>query len=288
MAIVTGLTAARMLEIENASVVSGHILGDNLVLVTHGGTEVTAGNVRGITGPVGPASTPNPTGTVLTFAGAAAPSGYMICDGSAISRTTYAALFSVIGVLYGPGDGSTTFNLPDMRSRMVMGLGTDEHNNVLGERYGFRDASLVYHRHDEVPHAHTTASHSHSLGTHSHGVNLTTSAGGDGQVDVRNQEDGMYLYSFSGLASSSGPITGLGGLAYNDGDTGFAGKWAIDLPQHSHSVSGSTDLGGSGSTTVAGGAATGLVSGTKTDYAGAAATDNNLPPYVTMNFVIKT
>lgn len=53
------------------------------------------------------------TGQIITYAGTTAPSGYLACDGSAVSRTTYANLFAVIGTTYGEGDGSTTFNLPD-------------------------------------------------------------------------------------------------------------------------------------------------------------------------------
>ena len=56
-----------------------------------------------------------PVGCVIPFAGAAAPTGWLLCQGQAVSRTTYAQLFSVIGTTYGSGDGSTTFNLPDMR-----------------------------------------------------------------------------------------------------------------------------------------------------------------------------
>lgn len=64
-----------------------------------------------------------PTGTVSAFAGSSAPTGYALCDGSAVNRTTQAALFAVIGTTYGVGDGSTTFNLPDLRGRVVAGLG---------------------------------------------------------------------------------------------------------------------------------------------------------------------
>lgn len=64
-----------------------------------------------------------PTGTVSAFAGSAAPTGYALCDGSAVNRTAQAALFSVIGTTYGSGDSSTTFNLPDLRGRVIAGLG---------------------------------------------------------------------------------------------------------------------------------------------------------------------
>lgn len=62
-------------------------------------------------------------GIVLDFAGseASVPSGWLICGGQAVSRTTYAALFAVIGTTYGAGNGTTTFNVPDLRSRVIAG-----------------------------------------------------------------------------------------------------------------------------------------------------------------------
>lgn len=57
-----------------------------------------------------------PAGTILPFGGTAAPTGFLLCDGSAVSRTTYATLFAVIGTTYGSGDGSTTFNLPQLEN----------------------------------------------------------------------------------------------------------------------------------------------------------------------------
>lgn len=63
-----------------------------------------------------------PAGTVLPFAGGVAPAGYVFCDGSAISRTTFSNLFAAIGTTYGVGDGSTTFNVPDLRGRVVAGF----------------------------------------------------------------------------------------------------------------------------------------------------------------------
>lgn len=62
----------------------------------------------------------NPTGSILPFAGSSIPSGYLACNGSAISRTTYSALYNVIGTKYGSGDGSTTFNLPNLEDNRFM------------------------------------------------------------------------------------------------------------------------------------------------------------------------
>ena len=71
----------------------------------------------------GTVSVGTPTGTVSAFAGSSAPTGYLLCDGTAVNRTTESALFAVIGTTYGVGDGSTTFNLPDLRGRVVAGMG---------------------------------------------------------------------------------------------------------------------------------------------------------------------
>lgn len=63
-----------------------------------------------------------PTGSVLSYAGTTAPSGFLMCDGSAVSRTTYAALYAIVGNHHGSGDGTTTFNLPDYRGRFLRGV----------------------------------------------------------------------------------------------------------------------------------------------------------------------
>lgn len=65
-----------------------------------------------------------PAGTVIAYAGSSAPYGFIACNGAAVSRETYASLFAAIGTLYGEGDGSTTFNLPDLTDRVVQGSST--------------------------------------------------------------------------------------------------------------------------------------------------------------------
>lgn len=62
-----------------------------------------------------------PVGSVIDYAGTTEPSGWLFCYGQAINRTTYAALFAILSTTYGVGDGSTTFNLPDLRGRVVAG-----------------------------------------------------------------------------------------------------------------------------------------------------------------------
>lgn len=65
-----------------------------------------------------------PPGMIAPYAGKTAPEGWLLCDGSAVSRTTYANLYAVIGTTYGAGNGSTTFTLPDLRGRVAAGAGS--------------------------------------------------------------------------------------------------------------------------------------------------------------------
>jgi len=82
-----------------------------------------------------------PSGTIVAFGGSSTPTGWLSCAGTAVSRTTYARLFAVMSTSYGVGDGSSTFNLPDMRDRVPLGAGT---NNSLGtETAGAVAASAV-------------------------------------------------------------------------------------------------------------------------------------------------
>ena len=74
--------------------------------------EINKDNLNNIENGIGEV---NLAGIINIFAGAVAPGGWLICDGSAISRTTYADLFTAIGETYGVGDGSTTFNIPNLQ-----------------------------------------------------------------------------------------------------------------------------------------------------------------------------
>ena len=88
-------------------------------------------------------------GVIQMFGGSTPPAGWLLCDGSAVSRTTYATLFAAIGTTWGAGDGSTTFNLPDLRGRAPIGAGTGSglSARTLGQVLGVQDAVVPYHRH---------------------------------------------------------------------------------------------------------------------------------------------
>ena len=96
------------------------------------------------------------TGSITMYAGSTTPDGYLICDGSAVSRTTYSDLFNVIGTTYGNGDGSTTFNVPNLKGKVVVGLDSNDTDfDTLGETGGEKEHTLII---DEMPshdHGHT-------------------------------------------------------------------------------------------------------------------------------------
>lgn len=91
----------------------------------------------------------NPIATILAYAGSEAPNGYLLCRGQAVSRTTYSLLFNAIGTQYGSGDGSTTFNIPDLQGKVIAGLDiVDEDFNVLGKTGGSKTVQLTK---DQLP-----------------------------------------------------------------------------------------------------------------------------------------
>lgn len=80
-----------------------------------------------------------PTGSLQMWGAATAPNGWLLCDGAAVSRSAYAILFALLGTVYGSGDGSTTFNLPDLRQRFPIGVATSGTGSTLGTTGGAID-----------------------------------------------------------------------------------------------------------------------------------------------------
>jgi microcystin-dependent protein len=154
-------------------------------------------------------SNANPTGGIMMWGTGTAPTGWLLCAGSAVSRSTYAALFAVIGTTFGVGDGSTTFNLPNYSNRMPYGT-------TVGTTGGSADAVVVSHTHTI-----TDPGHSHTVNS----FNNTGGAAGGA----------------NGVVVPSGTVT----------------------------------------------AAT-TTTGITIDTAGVSGTNANLPPYLGINFIIKT
>lgn len=115
---------------------------------------IAAADVAAVNALLGTASVPS--GSITAFAGSSAPADWLACDGSAVSRTTYAALFAAIGTAWGVGNGSTTFNLPDLRGAFLRGSGAGL--NPVSRSVG------SYQADDVKPHTHgvTDPGHTHS------------------------------------------------------------------------------------------------------------------------------
>lgn len=139
------------------------------------GTKFTADRMNNIENGIATGSAP--TGSVLAYAGENAPEGWILCDGTALNRTDYADLFDVIGTKYGGGDGISTFNVPNMKGRTIVGLNTDGAFNELGKTVGEENHVLTI---NEMP------SHDHPLrelmaghgATHDWAIATTVATGG--------------------------------------------------------------------------------------------------------------
>ena len=146
-----------------------------------------------------------PVGVVQMWAGEAAPAGWLLCQGQAVSRTTYAALYTVCGTAYGAGDGSSTFNLPDLRARMPIGLSGSGAFNALGNAGGEENHTLTTEEMPSHGHAVTAGSGMPKLGAW-----LTNMAAGAGwkSISSTSGSDGTL-----GVVSASN--TGGGGAHNN-------------------------------------------------------------------------
>jgi prepilin-type N-terminal cleavage/methylation domain-containing protein len=153
------------------------------------------------------------TGTSSPGYWSSAPTGYLAEDGSAVSRTTYANLFSVIGTTYGAGNGSTTFNVPDSRGRISVNISpTDAEFNTMGEKYGEKTHLLTIAE---------MANHTHTQNAHNHAIGMYTSGSEAGGYGLTNGAGGFFdrtIVGGGGMATSSTTATNQstgGGQAYN-------------------------------------------------------------------------
>ena len=155
-----------------------------------------------------------PIGGIIPFAGATAPSGFLLCNGQAVSRAIYNALFSQIGTAFGIGDGVTTFNIPDMRSRVPMGL--DNYNGLPTGRVTSSNAGIS-------PNALGSAGGSQYLPSHTHAI---------------------YDPGHNHLTNAvQGPVTVAGGIA---GGGGWYWAPAVNTPITTGITLNSSGIGTSG------------------------------------------
>lgn len=190
-----------------------------------------------------------PVGSIVMWGSATAPSQWLLCNGDPVSRSTYAALFAVIGTTFGSGDGSTTFNVPNFRDRFPAGVSADSDSfaDALGETGGDQNAVVVFHTHTHelsMVHTHTTPAHTHTSTLEHYTVTDRTLGGGGAATVAYGQETG--------------------------------GGWSTTGIRQSASSGGGTS-GGPSPTTLGG----------QIDETGVSGINKNLPPYLAINFIIK-
>lgn len=104
------------LKVKDAGITATQLATDSVITAKIQDGAVTAAKLD-----AGAVSVLMPTASIMPYAGSSAPTGYLLCDGAAISRSTYSTLFGLLATTYGSGDGSSTFNIPDLRGRVIAG-----------------------------------------------------------------------------------------------------------------------------------------------------------------------
>lgn len=253
------------------SVLNGHIDEDNLedggVILSKLATSVANALV--------------PVGTILPYGGASSPnSSWLLCYGQAVSRSTYSSLYAILGDVYGVGDGSTTFNLPDLRGRVPVG------NDAMGGTAANRTQR--------------TSTITTTNGSATATVGSATGLSIGMYVESANVPDGVTITAISGttltLSTGSGVTAGTNTAArfslLHDAQTlGMAGGEDVNtlvtaqMPAHNHSLNKAAAAGGDGSGVAY--SSTSLNNSTGMSDTGGGQAHPNLQPSQVTNFIIK-
>jgi microcystin-dependent protein len=204
-----------------------------------------------------------PMGGILPYAGATAPSSrWLICDGSQVSRVTYQNLFNLIGTTYGAGDGSTTFNIPNLQQRFPLGKAAAGTGSTLGSTGGAID-------------------HSHSLS----GLSIS---GNTGSASPGTDTQGSHSHG----GATGGHTHTFSGTTGDDNDAGITANLAgatvtLAFKPHQHAFSGTTD---SATATISSDGAHSHTVNSHSHSAGSLAVSGTEgsanPPYLVINFII--
>lgn len=228
---------------------------------------------------------PTPTGTIVMKGFTTTPDDYLPCDGSAVSRATYAALFARIGTVWGVGDGSSTFNLPDLRGRVPVGLGTGDAGGATAwtaaRKAGQETVTLSS---TQIPsHTHTTPSQTVTTSTAPNHTHTTPSQ------TITTSAAGAHHHNYSSPPTTSA-ITGpgpSGGDRQAPATLGGPPPWFLantsDIADHTHQVivaASNTGAAGTHSHSV-------TVDASNTGAAGGGQAHTNLTPSLGVPFFIR-
>ncbi len=195
-------------------------------------------------------------GSIILSTSATVPEGYLVCDGSAIDRDLYAELFEVIGTTYGDGDGSSTFNLPDLRGQLPMGIYTGaDLGDMLGEEtHILTDGEL--------------AAHGHEAPSHTHANTILA------QTPTLSHNITQAVFQYSRLGGTSNVTTASSNGRYNGNGTSTMSR-ATNLSVAAHNASACTMSGGVTDCPAF-----------DTESAGSGAAHDNMMPYLTLTYLI--
>ena len=201
-----------------------------------------------------------PAGVISQYAGATAPSGYLLCTGQTLLASDYQDLFNAIGYTYG-GSGSS-FVIPNLQNRVPVGKGSDTEFDTLGETGGEKTVTLQT---THVPsHTHTFSGTTSGESGHTHGVAGISGLNGSGSGYLALQTDGnLVWYRGNGTTWASGQ--GAGGSTPGMSIGGSQSTTTGGSSGHTHTYSGTTSAG-----------------------SGSGTAHNNLQPYIVLNYIIKT
>ena len=217
----------RTSNLTTSNITTSNIIATNVTNGTMNASDITTGNIN-ITGSLyqnGVAYSSLPPGFIMQYATSTPPSGWLLCDGSAISRSTYSALFAIINTTYGSGNGTTTFNVPDLRGRVPVGY---------GQGSGLTNRTMASTGGEET-HTLTTS----EMPSHSHSIN-----------DPGHYHSYAYYYPV-GTQVSNVNGTNAGGTNYTNNTNSATTNITIN-------------------------------------NAGSGAAHNTMPPYIVVNYLIKT
>jgi microcystin-dependent protein len=233
--------------------------------------------------------TTNTTGEMVPFGGSLAPSGWLVCDGSAVGRQAYPNLFAVIGTTWGAGDGQTTFNVPDMRGRMPIGAGETYPLGTVGGAAStvLGVTQLPSHNHGVTDPGHTHAvtdpGHTHTVTDpgHAHVVtdpghnHATTDPGHHHTAEASATAELALDAGSTGAAIAPGNTgTATTGVTINTNTTG------VTVNAHTTGVTNQQAQTGVSNQTA--------TTGVTTQNTGQGAAVPTLSPYAAVNWLIKT
>jgi len=224
-----------------------------------------------------------PSGIIMPYGGTATtpPTGWLFCNGESYGTATYPNLFAAIGTTYG-GSGSA-FGVPDLRRRMILGFGTTASGTAVGVTGGSFD-----HTHSGPSHTHNMGNHTHSMQNHTHGMEHTHGVTVSGTV-INTSGGGVY----TNPEAARQAVEDVG--AQNAPKNFYLVKSLSTHAAFNHyhpiyipNLNGSTGGASVGSTGTPSSANTGAPSTNDTGAAGTGQTGSNNPPYMTLQYIIKT